>query len=125
MFIFHMMITLALSVLCLSNSASACKTSKFSCPNHCRENLRKLRRLLFLPGQDQAGWWLRWCGGVLIINCIPALALSTRGSTGPAPGQGARRLQIIIRAVDSLSEKQGYIICSTYSFLQPYILLFS
>ena len=59
------------------------------------------------PGQDQAGW-LRWCGGVLIINCIPAVALSTQGSTGPAPGQGASRLQIIIRALDSLSEKQGY-----------------
>ena len=35
------------------------------------------------PGQDQARWWLWWCGGVLIINCIPAVALrEAQGSTG-------------------------------------------
>ena len=39
------------------------------------------------PGQDQAGWWLWWCGGVLIINCIPAVALRA-ARTGPGTGSG-------------------------------------
>ena len=112
-----MMIALALSVqLCIQNV-------KIQLSKSLQRKFAEAPQIIIFA---RARWWLWWCGGVLIINCIPAVALSTQGSTGPAPGQGARRLQIIIRALDSLSEeKQGYIICSTYSFLQPYILLFS